>query len=638
MDEEKELIGQRMERSAVVRVKEEVTENDPLEFVIVSTNNEGIRYDWDNGGYFTEYLEPGGADASELNTFFKDHNRSVDSAVGKIERVAISDEEVVAFVRFGTDEDSQTLRQKYIEGLLTDVSIGYNIEEYTREVMPNEPDKVTVTSYTIRELSAVGVGFDKGAKKRSQDNKDKDENMNEELMQRLAALEAKADRTADENAEYKRLMDMQRADEKAEIDNLKKERAELKRKADIEKLAIEHGVSDTLREEFTANEERTVEDFLKAALKERAEKQEKNGKPDVTVGDTANRDQMLRAMEDGFVIRMGGAVKDASADALKFSIASLSDIGRMLTGAHQEFDRVKLAERMMVTADFPNLLVNSGNRTLEAEFDAAATTYRQFTTAVDLPDFRKTTDITRGRGGRLDKIVEGGELKEKQLGEGAEEWKLSSFGNNFILTREMIVNDDLGAFNDMLSIFGEMAATTANGLSYDILLGRGDYSGYTMNDGYAIFDGTNHKNIVSGALSPENLGAARLLMRQQKGMDGGALNIVPAHLIVGPSQEQTAYEIIAAITKLVTPQGDQPNPGVPNFFQGSLNIIVDAEITGDEWFLSAARRAIKVGYLAGTGRRPQLLTNSSTLTKTIFEGVFDFGVMAADYRGLTKGA
>jgi len=67
-----------------------------------------------------------------------------------------------ADVVFGADGES--VLNKYREGVLTDVSIGYAINGYTVEEREGEPDIVTVTDFEIFELSAVGIGFDQGAK------------------------------------------------------------------------------------------------------------------------------------------------------------------------------------------------------------------------------------------------------------------------------------------------------------------------------------------------------------------------------------------------------------------------------------------------------------------------------------------
>ncbi len=133
-----------------------------LTFVIISDNNEGMRYDWFSGESYIERLDIKGANTERLNTFFKDHERNVDSAIGKIENIRTDGTQLKADVIFGSDADS--ILNKYREGILTDVSIGYAIEDYEVEEREGEADMVTVTKFSIKELSAVGIGFDQDAK------------------------------------------------------------------------------------------------------------------------------------------------------------------------------------------------------------------------------------------------------------------------------------------------------------------------------------------------------------------------------------------------------------------------------------------------------------------------------------------
>ncbi len=139
------------------------TDNDrKLTFTIVSPKNDGMRYDWFSGESYIERLDVSGAKTERLNTFFKDHNRGVDDAIGKVESIRMDGDSLKADVVFGSDADS--ILTKYREGVLTDVSIGYAIEKYEVEEREGEADIVTVTEFEIFELSAVGIGFDRGAK------------------------------------------------------------------------------------------------------------------------------------------------------------------------------------------------------------------------------------------------------------------------------------------------------------------------------------------------------------------------------------------------------------------------------------------------------------------------------------------
>ncbi len=133
-----------------------------LTFTMISEENEGMRYDWWSGDSYIERLDASGAKTDRLNTFFKNHDRGVDDAIGRVTNVRMDGNSLKADVVFGSDADS--ILNKYREGILTDVSIGYAIEKYTVEERDGEPDIVTVTEFDIFELSAVGIGFDRGAK------------------------------------------------------------------------------------------------------------------------------------------------------------------------------------------------------------------------------------------------------------------------------------------------------------------------------------------------------------------------------------------------------------------------------------------------------------------------------------------
>lgn len=138
-------------------------ENRSISFILVSSDNAGERYDWWNDEVYIEELDPKGARFDELKTFFKDHKQAVDTAIGRIENARVDGEEIKADVFFGTDEDASKVFTKYQDRILTDVSVGYYVNDIVVTSKKDEPDHVLVTDYTLVELSAVWKGFDKGA-------------------------------------------------------------------------------------------------------------------------------------------------------------------------------------------------------------------------------------------------------------------------------------------------------------------------------------------------------------------------------------------------------------------------------------------------------------------------------------------
>lgn len=173
-------------------------DNRTIPFIMVSNDNAGLRYDWWNDEIFEERLDPQGATFDGLNTFFKDHNVSVDTAIGRVTNKRIDNGQIKADVVFGTDESSDIVFNKFREGILTDVSIGYSIQEVITTERKDEPTEVLVTRFDIHELSAVWKGFDSKAQVgREIQNLEKEETPNEadlekeKQKQRLRRLDLK---------------------------------------------------------------------------------------------------------------------------------------------------------------------------------------------------------------------------------------------------------------------------------------------------------------------------------------------------------------------------------------------------------------------------------------------------------------
>lgn len=619
------LLGTSQTRKANVSTKQ--TKTDSLTFVMVSENNDGERYDWWSGDTYIERLDVQGANFDALKTFFKNHNRTVDDAVGRVENARQDGAELLADVMF--DETGLDIKRKYENGTLNDVSIGYKINKYEVEERSGEPDIVTVTDFDITELSAVGIGFDSGATYQGRESKSNKGDLmdTKELTARLATLEKNSKRSEDENAELLKVRKQIEDDKNEELRALKAEKEEMTRRSEIDSIVIAYGVDAETRAKY--EDKGTAQDLMKEILDKRMAEQPK---VPAQVKDGSTRENMMRAMTDAISMKAGVRVENPHADANMFRGASMVDIAKQVTGI-SSFDRNEIASRAMVTADFPLLLVNVGNRVLEQGYETQTSSFEQWVKQVDVQDFRTNTDITLGTSGRLSKLKENGEIKEKQLTESGEDWKIESFANEFVLTRQMIVNDDLGAFNNLLTEFGQMSKRTANGTVYDIVQSKGDYSSYTMKDGLAIFaSGHNNLSAAGAAISEATLTAARTAMMRQKSASGDALNIMPEFLIVAPEQEILARQIIASASTLEASK----NSGVINPFAGSMKVVVDSELAAGAWYLAGGTRTIKAGYLAGTGRKPIVQLDSTSLTRTVFQGVFDFGVVAEDYRTLYK--
>ena len=199
----------------------------------------------------------------------------------------------------------------------------------------------------------------------------------------------------------------------------------------------------------------------------------------------------------------------------------------------------------------------------------------------------------------------------------------------------MIINDDLNAFTGMLENLSERAGNLANGMVYDLLRKQGSGAGYLMADGKSILH-ADHGNLATDVFDEAGvaLEAGILAMGSQMMANGTTrANISPAYLHIPVELYKKARVLLGSMASTV----DAKNSGVVNPYQNLVQPIVSGELSGTEWYMTASRRTIKAGYLAGTGRRPLLQVDRNALANTSFEGIFDFGVMAQDYRGIYQG-
>ena len=170
----------------ISNVDHTTTTDDSIGFTFISTDNSGERYDWGSGEMYEELLDPNGAKTHRLKTMFKDHHRSVDSAVGKVGNIRVENGTLKGDVTFGSGDSEQSVFRKYKEGVIDSVSIGYQIIDYKVESREGSMDLVTVTDYDVFEVSAVGIPFDADAVADRSIDLEEDK----ELLVRVEKLEA----------------------------------------------------------------------------------------------------------------------------------------------------------------------------------------------------------------------------------------------------------------------------------------------------------------------------------------------------------------------------------------------------------------------------------------------------------------
>ncbi|WP_308511675.1 prohead protease/major capsid protein fusion protein [uncultured Veillonella sp.] len=564
-----------------------------------------------------------------LGTVLFNHDR--DAVVGHVEKVWLEDNRGKALARFDTDEQSETIFQKVQSGTLQGVSVGYAIYRY--EVLEDEDTKSTngrfngpayvVTDWEPLEISivsvpadaTVGVGRSAEEIHTSIDTQEETKRMDEKAIVTTEEVKSTPVETGITQEDLQKAMEQERK-RTSEI-------TALFRDFDVE------GADEAIVMGVSVDEARAmVMDQLRA----------RNKGVSVTMGE-AESDKFRAAAQDAVLMAASIPVADAAPGANELRGYSMIELAR--ESLQRENVKANFGDNMELvrqainsTSTFPAIMSNLVNKSVMTGFNEAETTFQIWAGKGSNRDFKEAARVALSEAGNLELVPEGGQFQQDFLGEASARTKVATYGKLFSLTRQAIINDDLGLFSKIATKYGSAAKRLVNKMVYAQLTGN-----VKMQDNIALFD-TKHGNVAGTgeALSVKAIAKAITAMRRQKGITGDAtLNITPKYLVVPPELEMVAYQIVNSTAAV-----DGVNSGVVNPYKGRFVVVADAELTDpDAWYLVAdatQHDTIEVTYLNGV-ETPRLETRQGFDVDGIeYKVAFDCGVSALDFRGVYKNA
>jgi|APCry1669192522_1035417.scaffolds.fasta_scaffold05038_2 ATP-dependent protease ClpP protease subunit len=283
------------------------------------------------------------------------------------------------------------------------------------------------------------------------------------------------------------------------------------------------------------------------------------------------------------------------------------------------------------TSDFGNVLSTAAYRSVMRGYEEAEETFPIWTGKGTASDFRPVSRVDMGLFPSLDKVEEGAEYKYATIGDSGTLVQVVTYGKMFAITRQAIINDDLGFFDRVPRRMGRAAKRTIGNLVYAVINGNP-----TMQDGVALFH-ANHGNLAAVGAVPSvtTLGAAMTAMAIQKD-DGGiatGVGVVPKFMLVNPVQTINSKTILAA----------QYIPGdaaqVPNPVQNLATLVSDSRLSGTAWYLAGDPSqvdTVEVTYLDGVEEPFLDQKEGWSVDGSEFKVRMDAGVKALHWRGLYK--
>lgn len=299
-------------------------------------------------------------------------------------------------------------------------------------------------------------------------------------------------------------------------------------------------------------------------------------------------------------------------------------------------------EAAFSTAALPGILSNIANKMLLEGYNYVEDAWRRICKIASVTDFKSHSRYRMNGSFRFEKVGPGGELKHGQIDEQVYTQKADTHGIMFALTRQMIIDDDLGALTDIPRQIGIGAAEAIADAVWTLLL-----SNPIQGDGRTFFHNT-HSNILTGEntnLSIESLTAAEIKFGEQTKPNGRPLGATPSILLV-PTALKVIAELLMKSTTL-NETTDIPKPNA-NPHTGKYNIVSSTFLgnssfdgaSSKAWYLLADPNrlpALEVAFLGGMDRPTIERAHADFNTLGVqFRGYIDFGVKEQDHRAILK--
>ncbi len=285
----------------------------------------------------------------------------------------------------------------------------------------------------------------------------------------------------------------------------------------------------------------------------------------------------------------------------------------------------------------PGIFSNVANKFLLTGFTAVEGTWREISAIRSVSDFKQITSYRLNGAFAYDEIGPAGELKAGDVSEESFTNQVKTYGKMFSVTRQDIINDDLGALTALPTRIGRGAALKLNQVFWSAFLAN------------SAFFTTARKNFASGpssAFGIDALTAAEQLFLDQTDTDGQPLALSPAALLVPTALNSRAAQLMnsteirdtAASTKYPT-----ANPHAGKFRTLYSAYLSNATLTGNSataWYLlgnPADVPLVEVAFLNGR-EVPTVETAEAdfSVLGVQMRGYFDFGVALQDWRGGVK--
>jgi hypothetical protein len=288
------------------------------------------------------------------------------------------------------------------------------------------------------------------------------------------------------------------------------------------------------------------------------------------------------------------------------------------------------------THTITTMLTTTGNKLLLEGFNRVPQSWRQVAEVRTVSDFKAVSMFRMTADLEYEEVGPGGEIPHGTLGQETYSIQAKTYAKMLALTRQDMINDDLGAFNDLRNKLGMGAAIKLNKVFWTAWLAA-------VNAG--TFWTTARGNYQTGAataLGETALNTAVKLFRDASGPDNNLLGLEPEFMLLPSDLEATGRKLY--VSQEVRDPSASTKTFVANVYFNRFKPVVIPELgnsayTGYSttgWFLltnPAILASAAMCFLGGQQAPTIESTDADFNTLGIqSRGYHDFGVTMSEYR------
>ncbi|QDT56893.1 Mu-like prophage major head subunit gpT [Caulifigura coniformis] len=292
------------------------------------------------------------------------------------------------------------------------------------------------------------------------------------------------------------------------------------------------------------------------------------------------------------------------------------------------------------TTSLPNILADTVGRSLVSAYEETTSDWRSFCYVASAEDFRQQLGIRPAAIGNLEQLAPGGSITHGVIKEEATyAWRVNTFAKMLKVTREDVVNDDLGFIDQLSPMLGTSAGRSLLDLIWETIM-----AGEASN-----FFSVANANLLSSSsiLGVASLQTAIGMMRAQMDSQGHNLNIQPTALAVPPLEEFRARGLLNSALLVGSTTDDELQPSGNPVYNVVPTLVVEPRLsntkfTGNstaDWYLFGPpnARAVTVGFLQGN-QTPTIEMENAPFDQlgTQMRVVFDYGCSLSDPKAAFK--